>query len=151
VNQGQARRASIVLALGALGALIVSTHVPFCPMAAVLGVPCPGCGLSRATLALLRGHTGEALRFHPLVLLIAPVFLWGMGSVAYDYVRGPRPPGARQPWLSARLVTGLGSLLLIATLSVWGLRFFGYFGGPVPVLTFSAWLRSQAMSGAALH
>ncbi len=132
-----------MLALCGLAALIVSTRLPFCPMAAVLGVPCPGCGLSRATLALVHGNVRQALRFHPLVFVIAPAFIWGVGSAGYDYVRGPRARHAPSAWLNSRWATGLASLLLVATLSVWGLRFLGYFGGPVPVLTFSAWLQSR--------
>jgi len=134
-----------VLALCALAALIVALRVPFCPMAAVLGVPCPGCGLSRATLALLHGNVRQALYLHPLVFVIAPVFLWGMGSTTFDYVRGPRESPAPRPWLTSRVMTALASLLLAATLAVWALRFFGYFGGPVPVLTFKAWLQSRAV------
>ena len=133
-----------MLALCGLAALVVSTHVPFCPMAAVLGVPCPGCGLSRATLALLRGNVRQAFHLHPLVFVIAPAFIWAVGSAAYDYVRGPRAYHAPHPWLTSRLATVLASLLLVATLSVWGLRFFGYFGGPVPVLTLSAWVQAHA-------
>ncbi|MEO8900244.1 MAG: DUF2752 domain-containing protein [Polyangiaceae bacterium] len=144
MNRARFRRTLVVLALCALAALIVSTHVPFCPMAALIGVPCPGCGLSRATLALFHGNLREALRFHPLVFVIAPAFIWGIGSAAWDYVRGPRAYHAPHPWFTSRIATALASLLLLATLSVWGLRFFGYFGGPVPVLTLSAWVRSRA-------
>src|SRR4051812_17128000 len=70
VNRAPLGRALIILALGGLCALIVAIRLPFCPMAAVLGVPCPGCGLSRATLALLQGDVRQALHFHPLVFLI---------------------------------------------------------------------------------
>ena len=115
-------------------------------MAAVLGVPCPGCGLSRATLALLHGHVREALHFHPLVFVIAPAFIWGVASAAWDYVRGPRAYRARHPWFTSRIASALAALLLVATLSVWGLRFMGYFGGPVPVLTLNAWVQSHAPS-----
>lgn len=33
------------------------------------GIPCPGCGLSRSYMALLKGHLGEALYYHPLFVL----------------------------------------------------------------------------------
>jgi hypothetical protein len=42
-----------------------------CPMPLALGIPCPGCGITRATCLMTHGHFAEALAFHPL----AP-FLW---------------------------------------------------------------------------
>ncbi len=35
------------------------------------GVPCPGCGLTRAFAALAKGHFGQAFSFHPFVFPIA--------------------------------------------------------------------------------
>ena len=138
-----ARRGLIVLALGAGFALIVVLRVPVCPMAGVLGVPCPGCGLTRATLALLHGDLRSALHLHPLVLLIAPIFMWAVASAAFGYVRGPRPGRNPRPWLASRLATALAFGLLVLTLGVWGARFFGYFGGPAPVETFHGWARAR--------
>src|SRR3954464_8848197 len=113
-------------------AAIVGFRLPFCPLASVLGVPCPGCGLTRATLALAHGDLKHALELHPLVLVLAPLFIGAMISAAFSYIRGPRPlePQPRQPWLTSRTVTALGSALLLVTLGVWGARFLGYFGGP---------------------
>lgn len=35
-----------------------------CPIRAVLGIPCPGCGLSRSIAALLRGDWQRSLEIH---------------------------------------------------------------------------------------
>lgn len=139
VAPGLLRRALIVLALGGCGTLIVLARLPICPMAGLLGVPCPGCGLTRATLALGRGELRQALQLHPLVLVIAPIFIWAVSSAAFGYVRGPQPSTKRTPWLASRLAAVLAFGLLAVTLGVWGARFFGYFGGPAPVQTFAAW------------
>jgi Protein of unknown function (DUF2752) len=139
VDRGMLRRSGVVLALSGVFALIVVTRLPLCPMAGVLGVPCPGCGLTRATLALMRGDLRGALHLHPLVLVIAPIFIAAMASAAASYVRGPRPRRNLRPWLASRLASVLAFGLLAATLGVWSARFFGYFGGPVPVETFAAW------------
>jgi hypothetical protein len=139
VARGTLQRGLIVLALGSLGALIVLARLPICPLAAVLGLPCPGCGLTRATLALCHGDLRRALQLHPLVPLIAPIFIWAVCSAAWGYVRGPQPSTNRTPWLASRLATVLAFGLLAVTLGVWGARFCGYFGGPVPVQTFAAW------------
>jgi len=41
----------------------------FCWIRSLFGIPCPGCGSTRATFALLHGHIKEALIFHPLILV----------------------------------------------------------------------------------
>jgi hypothetical protein len=40
-----------------------------CWFQAVVGIPCPGCGSIRATMALFRGDFAEAFYWHPLILL----------------------------------------------------------------------------------
>jgi len=132
--------------LGGAFASIVIFRLPFCPLASVLGVPCPGCGLTRATLALAHGDLQHALSLHPLVLVLAPLFIWAMSSAAIGYVRGPGAARPLRPWLASRTVTALASLLMLATLGVWGARFFGYFGGPVHVETLSDWSRTRFVS-----
>lgn len=47
-----------------------------CPVWRVTGVPCPGCGMSRATVALLRLDFAAALRYHPMVFVLPPVVLY---------------------------------------------------------------------------
>ena len=44
-----------------------------CRMRAFTGMPCPGCGMTRAYLSLLHGNIKEAFFYHPLFLL--PVFI----------------------------------------------------------------------------
>ena len=137
------QRSLIVATIAGVCALIVHFRLPFCPLASVLGVPCPGCGLTRATLALAHGELRHALALHPLVFVLAPLFLWALASAAVSYVRGPHPARPVRHWLASRTVTALASLLMLATLGVWGARFLGYFGGPVPVETLSEWSRTR--------
>lgn len=123
--------------------LIVALRLPFCPLASVFGVPCPGCGLTRATLALAHGDVHHALELHPLVLVLAPLFIGAMSSAALGYLRGPRLERRTHGWVASRTVTALASLLMLATLGVWGARFLGYFGGPVKVETLDEWGRTH--------
>lgn len=105
--------------------------VPLCPIAAVIRQPCPGCGLTRATLALLHGHVGESVRLHPLAPVVVPLLgglvVWG----AVGYVREGRWPGASgraSQWIAA-----VGIALWVLLFAVWLARFHGAFGGPAPV------------------
>src|SRR4051812_13364828 len=97
---------------------IVWLRLPFCPLASMFGVPCPGCGLTRATLALAHGELKHAHELHPLVLVLAPLFIWAMTSAAFSYIRGPRRLQLlpQQRWLTSRTVTAFGSALLFVTL-----------------------------------
>ena len=139
----QLRRASILLALSGVFALIVIERLPFCPMATVLGIPCPGCGLTRATLALLKGDVRGALALHPLVFVLTPLFGAAVLSTAIDFVRGPRARRTPNPWFASRQASWLGALLLVVTLGVWGVRFLGYLGGPAPVTTLRDWRQAH--------
>ena len=75
------RSRAVALALSAMAAAqvaLVWAGLPAwpCPLMHALGVPCPGCGLSRASAALLRGDLAAALSLHafapvlPLALVI---------------------------------------------------------------------------------
>jgi len=128
----RARRALFVGLAAAAFAGVVFFKLPICPTATFFGIPCPGCGLTRATLALAHGHLGAAVALHPLAPVISPLFAWLAAKAALDYVRGDREQrgdDARR----ARWTTRLGATLLMALLFVWAARFFGAFGGPAPV------------------
>ena len=68
------RRFGLVL-IGALclHVILSSLNLPAweCPFFRLTGVPCPGCGLTRACTALLRGEVQTAFKFHAF----APVFI----------------------------------------------------------------------------
>jgi len=46
-----------------------------CPFATMTGLPCPGCGMTRAFLAMLRGDWATVLLFHPFAPFFALVGL----------------------------------------------------------------------------
>ncbi|HXK20996.1 MAG TPA: DUF2752 domain-containing protein, partial [Polyangiaceae bacterium] len=118
---------------------------PLCPVASSFGIPCPGCGLTRATLALLHGNVRAALHYHPLVWLLSPLFVGFVGSAAVDLLRDPAAPrrAPRVRW-DGRIVTALAAIVLVLTVGVWLARFRGYFGGPVPVTSLGQWLAACA-------
>jgi hypothetical protein len=132
-------RALGVFVVVALGIAAVRFDVPLCPTALLFGIPCPGCGLTRATLALMSGSVGRAVDFHPLVFVLAPLFSGALAAAAVSFVRGQAPRSGRA-WLAGRAVTAAGWSLLVLVLGVWIARFFGAFGGPVPVTTARSWL-----------
>ncbi len=62
--------------IGVLLALLFILFVWKCPVQLFLGIPCPGCGVSRAYLACLRLDFREAFRLHPLFFTVAPTVLY---------------------------------------------------------------------------
>ncbi len=110
---------------------VILAGMPVCPMAAVLHVPCPGCGMTRATLAALHGDFTESFRMHPLAMFFTPMLGLYFAAHAVSYIRH----GASRvdellvgKWVDRALI-----VLLLAMLGVWIARFFGAFGGPAPV------------------
>ena len=51
-----------------------------CPIRYIWGIKCPGCGMTRAYQALLKGDVGAAYQHHPLFYLV-PIMLvvWVFG------------------------------------------------------------------------
>lgn len=57
----------ITILFGILVVIIIAKIMSLsCVFRAVLGIPCPGCGLTRAYRSFLRGDINLALRYHPL-------------------------------------------------------------------------------------
>ncbi len=79
------RRPLLKLALfagcGCFVALWVAFSLP-CVWRQLTGVICPGCGMSRALLALLQGDIAAALHYHPMLwcVPVLVVYIWFDGA-----------------------------------------------------------------------
>jgi hypothetical protein len=78
----------------------------FCFSRRFLGIPCPGCGLTRAFAHLAKGEWTAALAAHPLAPVLAAEavvawLLWGIGL---------RRPLLRQDWIAPVAVGHLAVL-----------------------------------------
>jgi hypothetical protein len=90
-----------------------------CPIRAVTGVPCPGCGLTAATSALLLGDWRAALSIHAF----APLFLLSFIALATVSLLPEIPRQqmvARIALIETR--TGVTAWVLLSLLIYWGLR-----------------------------
>lgn len=68
-------RLGIVSAVAAAVALLYLSGIG-CPIRFLFGIPCPGCGVTRACEAALRGNFEEAFRWHPLFPIAIPGFIY---------------------------------------------------------------------------
>lgn len=110
--------AGVVAMLG--GASIVwgfdpsGTHfLPVCPLFALTGYACPGCGLTRAFHALFHGDLLTALDFNALLPIWTLVFGYLFVSLVLTTVRGR---GLPWKWVSPAMLVGF--LVLLITFGV---------------------------------
>ncbi len=113
------------LILGGVAALqfgLVTAGLPGwpCVFKAVLGIPCPGCGISTSISQLLHGDWQGSIATHAY----GPVFLAGLVFVVGVSLL---PETARVAVVErvARIEkrTGITTLLMLSTLLYWGFRF----------------------------
>lgn len=107
--------AAILLAAGRCLGFQAGFFLPPCPLHALTGYYCPGCGGTRAVAALLDGAWLLSLRYHPLVLPAAAAFLWFMASQTAERVsRGRIAIGMhfREIYLWAALAILLANCLI---------------------------------------
>jgi hypothetical protein len=76
-----------------------NSFYPQCPIFEYLHLQCPGCGITRALAALLRGHLAEAVHFNALVTLLLPIaavygVLYYRRFLQHKALRWPQPPPA---------------------------------------------------------
>ena len=117
-------------------ALLSAFDVSICPAKNLLGVPCPGCGLTRATEAMVRGEFAAMLRFHPLAPLLAPTLIYAIGRTLYVSATGKHPRD-----LLARLPSSFWTVALVVLVGFWLARMTGAFGGlPDPLDPTRGWL-----------
>lgn len=96
-----------------------------CPMVMITGLPCPGCGLTRAVFCLLRLDFSGAFRIHPFIY---PIGLY-IGLFGWNrYIR------------KQKTGSGLKALLLLLAVSmivfyVW--RMLKFFPGDPPMSYYS--------------
>jgi hypothetical protein len=102
-----------------------------CPFANLTGHPCPGCGLTRAALALARLDVATAVRLHPLAPLLVPLVAALALDAARRYVLGTATGGL--PALGRRGNAWFFGILSAGVLAVWLARAFGFLGGPAEV------------------
>ena len=71
-----------------------------CPLRALTGLPCPGCGLTRALCVLSSGELTRALALNATALPLALFAFAAVGVAAAELVRG-RAWQFYRPWLHA--------------------------------------------------
>jgi hypothetical protein len=128
----RASRQTLLVVLLALGlfAVFLWTDSDLCLIKNTTGIPCPGCGLTRATLAMMTGNWEAVWTYHPLAPIITPIAAGFMGMVVVRLFRGHPHPLTMPRWLPVPLWWLLAFLMV----ALYAGRLMGYFGGhPDPI------------------
>ena len=123
------KRALVPLGFAAAAALVMVGGFR-CPIHLAFGVPCPTCGITRATRFALHGDIAGAMHMHPLVWLAVPLAALVLGIELRGYVRLGTWGASKR----VRGATALGAAMAATAallFALWIARFFGAFGGPV--------------------
>ena len=127
----------------ALFAAVMLVDLPICPMKVFFGIPCPGCGLSRATYALLTLEPTLAIWFHPLAPVVLPVVVLALGRpllISIGWLRADSHDPLR------RVPQAAWVILVVVMLAVWVVRMAGGLGGHPDPVDPSAGLIGRALA-----
>lgn len=90
----------IVIALYIVVASMIFDNI--CPSKIFLKLPCPGCGLTRASLSILTGHFAAALKYN------ATAYLWVVGiafAMIQKYVLEKKFKFMNMYWIVSFVIT----------------------------------------------
>ena len=86
----------------------IATWFTGCPIKYFLGIACPGCGMTRAWIAVLRFDFSTAFAYHPL-FFIGPI---AVAAILFHQ------------WINFKKWRWLGIILILLFLTVYVLRLF---------------------------
>ncbi|CAN5908433.1 hypothetical protein BH11MYX4_BH11MYX4_30340 [soil metagenome] len=130
-NANATRAGLFAVALGGFVFLLSSGHVP-CAFARIFHTPCPGCGSTRAMLALATGDVHAFVRYNPMApfmtLLIVALIVQAFASLLATGTFRRVGDGV------VGMLVSRGAIVIASIqFAIWVARFMGFMGGPVPV------------------
>lgn len=125
------RTAALLLGYGLTFLVLLSGHVK-CTFAIATHHACPGCGTTRAASALLHGDLAQAFHYNPMGPVVMAALLVVAAESAFRVARygNVQDLGTQGP---SHFAVRVLFVALVLQIVVWIARFFGFFGGPVPV------------------
>jgi hypothetical protein len=68
----------------------LESHFSPCFFKSTFGLDCPGCGMQRATVALLKGDVLDSLQYNPGLLPFFITLLFTITHLIFKFKNGPR-------------------------------------------------------------
>lgn len=66
----------------------LETHQLPCPIKYFLQVDCPGCGLQRSLVELLKGNVGNSFSLHPVTIPLLCFFAFAAVQLKFKFKKG---------------------------------------------------------------
>ncbi len=104
-----------------------------CFFSSVFGIPCAGCGSTRAITFLWEGKLGAALRMHPLILVTLILIVVITTFTIARFIMKKRGKTLRSP-LSPRLTNIIFFSLVVLYLATYVIRMILYFPHTEPMV-----------------
>ena len=95
--------------------------ISLCPMVRLTGLPCPGCGMTRAAVLFFQGHWKRAWQMHPFVYALPVLAVWAFAS---RYASGR----------DSRLLKWTVAALLVLSVAFYGYRMITVFPHRAPMI-----------------
>ncbi len=112
--------------------LLVLGRAELCPTRMLLGIPCPGCGLTHSVLALLQGHIRDSLSYCPLTMFVLLTLAAIMVLYFWPGRLHPRVKAVARFFASSKVWY---IALILAFLLLYAVRMLLYFpNGPYPMV-----------------
>lgn len=131
-GKARALRAAGVAIAWSIACLPLVFGKAHCAMAQTLGIPCPGCGMTRAMLMLGRGDVVGSLRMHPMAVPNALAALLAMVATVWVTALDGSPMTLLRRKIGRIAIAALIAVQ-VAILGVWIARMLGALGGAVAV------------------
>ena len=110
-----------IIAIIAYFAIFRKYIYTICPVVLLTGIPCPGCGMTRALMCVLRLDFAGAWEMHPFIYPI--IFL----AILFFYNRYFRENKGMKVWFVMMIMIAVGMIIFY----VW--RMCKYFPGDAPM------------------
>ncbi|MBP7077745.1 MAG: DUF2752 domain-containing protein [Bacteroidales bacterium] len=59
-----------------------------CPIKAITGYDCPGCGMQRSIMELLHGNLAESILLYPALFPLVAMFVFLMLHLKFEFKKG---------------------------------------------------------------
>ena len=97
--------------------------MPPCILHHFTGLYCPGCGGTRAFIALTHGQFLKSLYYHPLVLYVAACFTWYLLKQITKVVSGGK---LNIPMIDPKLLVSFAAVIVVVNFVVRNVLYLGW-------------------------